>query len=126
MGYSPVAGTRQTLGSTTSTIIFSMMMLELLALMETFFLFWCSVVGLVVEVLMVGLLMVVDILCIDEELLTRRPVLTVRMKMKHVRTGNAGQHPAPMERIWMEHAKLGMPAHQHAPMVRMKMEHAKT
>merc|ERR1719318_858489 len=66
-GSSPVAGTRQTLDSTTSTIIFLVRMP--LGLMETFFLFWRSVVGsvvvlMMVVMLMVGKLMVVDMLCI--------------------------------------------------------------
>merc|ERR1719228_2914025 len=65
-GSSPVAGTRQTLDSITSMII-SLVIISLvmvLGLMETFFLFWCSVVGSVV-VLMVGLLMVVAMLMVD-------------------------------------------------------------
>merc|ERR1719318_1318723 len=67
-GSSPVAGTRQTLDSTTSTIIF-LVRRPPLGLMETFFLFWHSVVGsvvvlMMVVMLMVGKLMVVDMLCI--------------------------------------------------------------
>merc|ERR1719187_2765397 len=72
-GSSPVAGTRQTLDSITSTIIFLVTMVGL-GLMETFFLFWHSVVGsaevlmvVVMLMLMVGMLMVVDMLCIAEK-----------------------------------------------------------
>merc|ERR1719369_333935 len=117
-------------------------MLGLLGLMETFFLFWCSVVGSVV-VLMVGLLMVVDILCIEEKFLTERFASTARMRMDHAKPGNAVQtaqmvwrmrmehapgnavqHPALMVRIRMDHVKPGN-AVQTAQMVRrMRMEHA--
>jgi len=59
-GYSPVAGTRQNLGSTTSTII-SLILRRVGFLMEICYQFWYSVVGLVVVLM---LLLMVDIQCI--------------------------------------------------------------
>merc|ERR1712002_1339103 len=85
-GYLPVAGTRQNLGSTISTII-CLILMRVVFLMETFFQFWHSVVGSILVVVLMHLLMlIVDIQCI-----VAQPARMMRWRLKRD-AGNAVQY----------------------------------